>query len=74
MGFIIIIIIIIIIKLWRSNSIAEMLNSFSNETELSLGRHVTEVNEYFKFLSETDKNFVFEKKKTHQHCTAIKAL
>ena len=43
-------------------NIAEMPNSFFTENGPRLSRDVTEVDKSFKeFLTETDKNFVFEK-------------
>ena len=42
--------------------IAEMLNSFFTETGPGLSRDVSEVDKSFEeFLTETDKNFIFEK-------------
>ena len=55
--------------------IVEMLNSFFTEIGPGLSRDVTEVDSSFKdFLTETDKNFVFEKTTSQTcFCTTIKS-
>ena len=46
----------------NQTDVAEMLNSFFTEIGPNLSRHVTEVdNSFAEFLSETDKDFMFEK-------------